>query len=116
MNRRRFNELQGQEDSIGRSIGLADEIEKHKTQIIESLTIQEDTLKRVKLRTLQMFNALGMSESILMLIERRSRGDMIIFCCMVVFTLLLIYCLCQYKWGDWDSPEETNVLEEDSFN
>ena len=62
--------------------------------------MQEDTLKRVRLRTLQMFNSLGMSESILTLIERRSRADMIIFCCLVVFTLLLIYALCQYKFGD----------------
>ena len=46
-----------------------------------------------------MFHSLGMSESILMLIERRSRADMIIFCCLVFFTLLLIYGLCQYKWG-----------------
>ena len=65
--------------------------------------MQEDTLKRVRLRTLQMFNSLGMSESILTLIERRSRADMIIFCCLVVFTLLLIYALCQYKFGDSSS-------------
>jgi len=53
-----------------------------------------------------MFNSLGMSESILMLIERRSRADMIIFCCLVVVTLGLIYGLCQYKWG---SPLEDPI-------
>ena len=84
---------------MDRSLGIADEIEKHKTNILNSLAMQEETLKRVKLRTLQMFHSLGMSESILMLIERRSRADMIIFCCLVVFTLLLIYGLCSYKWG-----------------
>ena len=57
-------------------------------------------MKRVKLRTLQMFNSLGMSESILLLIQRRSRGDLIIFCCLAVFTLLVIYGLCQYKWAE----------------
>ena len=79
---------------MDKSQGLADEIEKHKDSILNSLSLQEETLKRVRLRTLQMFNSLGMSESILTLIERRSRADMIIFCCLVLFTLALIYGLC----------------------
>lgn len=84
---------------MNRSLGIVDEIEKYKTSILTSLSVQEETLKRVKLRTLQMFHSLGMSENILMLIERRSRADLIIFCCLVVFTLLLIYGLWTYKWG-----------------
>lgn len=94
-------------------MGLADEIEKHKTGILTSLTVQGETLKRVKLRTLQMFNSLGMSENILILIERRSRADMIIFCLLVVFTLLLIYGLCLYKWGQ---PEEIVDVDESVLN
>ena len=37
---------------MDRSLGIADEIEKHKTNILNSLAMQEETLKRVKLRTL----------------------------------------------------------------
>lgn len=99
MNTGKFNELQRNEQSIDNSIKIASEIEGYKNSIISSLSLQEETLKRVRLRTMQMFNSLGMSESIVMLIERRSRADMIIFCCLVVFTLLIIYGLCQYKWG-----------------
>ena len=50
----------------------------------------------MKHRTLQMINSLGMSESILLLIERRSRADCLIFmglCCLV---LILIYVLLVY--------------------
>ena len=58
-----------------------------------------------------MFNSLGMSESILMLIERRSKADMIIFCCLVVFTIVLIYGLCQYKWASPVAMEDGGEFE-----
>mmetsp|Transcript_1297 Transcript_1297/g.1753 ORF Transcript_1297/g.1753 Transcript_1297/m.1753 type:complete len:99 (+) Transcript_1297:448-744(+) len=98
---------------MDRSLGIAEEIEKHKTSILSSLQLQEETLKRVKLRMLQMFHSLGMSESILMLIERRSRADLIIFFCLVVFTLLLMFALCQYKWGE-SAPDSDIVEPEDT--
>ena len=104
MNTGQFNDLVQNEQRIDNAMQIASEIEVHKNSILGSLSMQEDILKRVRLRTLQMFNSLGMSESILTLIERRSRADMIIFCCLVVFTLLLIYALCQYKWGSAPSP------------
>lgn len=40
-----------------------------------------------------MLNTIGMSESILKLIERRTKTDMLIFCGLVVLTLVLIYVL-----------------------
>jgi hypothetical protein len=43
-----------------------------------------------------MLNTIGMSESILKLIERRSKTDIIIFCGMALFTLLLIFTLFYY--------------------
>jgi hypothetical protein len=43
-----------------------------------------------------MLNTLGMSESILKLIEKRSRTDLIIFCVMAVLTLLLIMILIYF--------------------
>jgi len=48
------------------------------------------------MRTLQMLHSLGMSESILLLIERRGRADLLIFVCLAIFTLLFIYALIYY--------------------
>jgi hypothetical protein len=48
------------------------------------------------MRTLQMFNSLGMSESILLLIERRSRADMFIFVAMAIGTLVFLFVLYYY--------------------
>lgn len=57
---------------------------------------QQEILKKVKLRAFQMLNTIGMSESILKLIERRSKTDMIIFCGLALFTILLILVLFYY--------------------
>ena len=43
-----------------------------------------------------MINSLGMSESILLLIERRSRADCLIFLALCCVVLLLIYVLIFY--------------------
>lgn len=43
-----------------------------------------------------MLNTIGMSESIMKLIERRNKTDMLIFFGLAVFTLALIYCLIVY--------------------
>ncbi len=40
-----------------------------------------------------MLNTLGMSESILKLMERRSKTDMLIFFGLAILTLILIYFL-----------------------
>lgn len=50
-----------------------------------------------------MLNTIGMSESILKLIEKRTKADFLIFLGMAVFTLILIYVLFAYVrpmlWG-----------------
>ena len=48
------------------------------------------------MRTLQMFNSLGMSESILLLIERRSRADLFIFVALAIGTVVFIMVLYYY--------------------
>jgi hypothetical protein len=53
-------------------------------------------MKRTRERTIKMLNTIGMSESILKLIERRTKGDMLIFCLLVAGTLLFMYIL--YFW------------------
>ena len=60
-------------------------------------------MKKVKLRTFQMLNTIGMSESILKLIEKRGKVDCLIFVGMVLLTLVFIYILVTYIrpiiWG-----------------
>jgi hypothetical protein len=48
------------------------------------------------MRTLQMFNSLGMSESILLLIERRSRADLFIFVALAIGTVVFMMVLYYY--------------------
>jgi len=55
--------------------------------------MQDETLKRVKVKALQMMQTLGMSESILLLIERRGRADLLIFGFLACVTLAVIYAL-----------------------
>ena len=43
-----------------------------------------------------MMNSLGMSESILLLIERRSRADCFIFVGLACLVLIIIYVLLYY--------------------
>ena len=43
-----------------------------------------------------MLNTIGMSESILKLIEKRSRTDMFIFCGLAVTTIIMILVLFYY--------------------
>ena len=64
--------------------------------MLEQLDKQKDMLKRVKSRTMQMFDALGMSDSIVTLIDRRSKGDIAIFVFLCILTLAVIYGLLYY--------------------
>jgi len=80
-------------ESLLRSNSVADEIRREGLGILNSLQIQEDALKRVKVRSLAMLAQLGMSDSILLLIERRGRADLLIFGALAVTILILMYVL-----------------------
>lgn len=58
--------------------------------------MQNQTLKKVKLRTMQMLNTIGISESILKMIEKRTKADFLIFIGMAILTLVVIYVLFTY--------------------
>lgn len=96
MERRRFNQLTKEHDSLDKSHNYASEIEKHGDNIINSLFTQGQTLKKVKNRTMQMLSTIGISEGILKMIEKRSKTDMVIFFVMAFLTILLIYLLVAY--------------------
>jgi len=60
-----------------------------------------------------MLNTIGMSESILKLIERRGKTDLIIFCGLALFTILLILVLFFYvkPWLFSNPIVQTSVEE-----
>jgi predicted membrane channel-forming protein YqfA (hemolysin III family) len=53
-------------------------------------------LRKVKNRTQQMLNTIGVSEGILKMIEKRSKTDMVLFVVMAIITLIVIYLLVAY--------------------
>jgi hypothetical protein len=81
---------------LGKAQGYANEIERYGEDIISGLSTQEDILKKVRTRTIQMLTTIGMSESILKLVEKRSKTDLLIFCGLVLLTVVLIYVLINY--------------------
>ena len=83
-------------DSLQRSKQLAEEMLSSGNFITEEMTKQDEALKKIKRRTLQMLNSIGMSESILKLIDRRSKIDFLIFIGLVLFTLAFLYVLLYY--------------------
>ena len=68
----------------------------HGRDIVTNLYSQSEVLKKVKQRTMQMLNTIGMSESILKLIDKRTKADVFIFIALAIITLLIIYVLYYY--------------------
>ena len=68
----------------------------HGRDIVTNLYSQSEILKKVKQRTMQMLNTIGMSESILKLIDKRTKADVFIFIALAIITLLIIYVLYYY--------------------
>lgn len=81
---------------MGKSQAYASEIERYGEDILTGLSTQEQILKKVRTRTLQMLTTIGMSESILKLVEKRSKTDVLIFCGLVLATVVLIYVLLTF--------------------
>lgn len=94
-----YDEYLGQEHqtlhSAHRSV---DDLLMNGTQIIGRLREQRDTLKGVRSRVLDIANALGMSNAVMNLIEKRSFEDKIIlFGGMAAFLVFVIIVLI-YIW------------------
>ena len=75
---RNQEELKRQSENIKASLEYSDSIQDQGKSILESLNSQGEVLKKVKLRTFQFLNVLGVSGSIMRLIERRGREDNLI--------------------------------------
>ena len=93
---RNHQELQRQSENIKASIDYTNDIKDQGTSIIENLTSQTEVLKKVKLRTFQFLNVLGVSGSVMRLIERRGREDNLIVIGLFIFTLFMMYMAFYY--------------------
>mmetsp|Transcript_6981 Transcript_6981/g.6161 ORF Transcript_6981/g.6161 Transcript_6981/m.6161 type:complete len:181 (+) Transcript_6981:114-656(+) len=89
-------ELKRQSDNIKASIEYTGNIQDQGTSILESLNAQGEVLKKVKLRTFQFLNVLGVSGSIMRLIERRGREDNLIVFGLCFLTLIILYIAYYY--------------------
>lgn len=89
-------ELKRQSENIKASLEYTEDIQDKGRGILESLSSQGEVLKKVKLRTFQFLNVLGVSGSIMRLIERRGREDNLIVLALCVLTLVMMYVSYYY--------------------
>ena len=81
-------ELKRQSENIKASLEYSTNIQDQGRSILESLDSQTEVLKKVKMRTFQFLNVLGVSGSIMRLIERRGREDNLIVVGLCFLTLI----------------------------
>mmetsp|Transcript_1967 Transcript_1967/g.3447 ORF Transcript_1967/g.3447 Transcript_1967/m.3447 type:complete len:144 (-) Transcript_1967:69-500(-) len=91
--RRKIKQMQDDNDKLSRASNIAEEIGRSGSQILGQIKQQTDTLVGVNQKAMKMLSTLGVSDGILTRIEQRSKGDLIIFCALCLFTLLFIYFL-----------------------
>lgn len=96
LDRRRIKQLQDESDGLGRAQKVAEEINKSGSRILADLKTQSDMMKGVYRKTQDMLKQLGVSDSILTRIERRSKEDLLIFFGLCIFTLAFIFFLNSY--------------------
>ncbi|CAI2380204.1 unnamed protein product [Moneuplotes crassus] len=93
---RNQEELKKQSENIKASLEYSDNIQNQGNSILESLNAQGEVLKKVKLRTFQFLNVLGVSGSIMRLIDRRGREDNLIVIGLCFLTLIMMYIAYYY--------------------
>ena len=83
-------------DKLDESLAITEEIKSQGKGIMGQLQNQREILIKSRNRTVDMLKAIGMSESIIKLIEKRTKGDWLIFLGLAVGTLVLMYVLIYY--------------------
>lgn len=72
---------------------MSEEIQASGAGILGSLKSQQETMSNVRAKTETMLTKLGMSDNIITLIERRGKGDLLIFFAGAIFILVFMYFL-----------------------
>jgi len=73
-----------------------DDLLGHGSSILSSLRDQHGTLKSARKKVLDVINTLGLTNTVMRLIEKRGSGDKIIFWVGVVITCLIMYLTVWY--------------------
>ena len=88
--------------SVQQNIGLTnahrdmDNLIGHSSSILTNLRDQRMTLKGVHRKILDISNSLGLTNTVMRLIEKRSFQDKIVFCVGVVVTCVVMYLVWKY--------------------
>lgn len=80
--------------SVQRSKSMLEEAFQTGSSILESMTGNKEILKRTHRQLLDVLNTVGLSESLLKLIDRRQRGDVRLTYFGMVCIVLLLVVLC----------------------
>lgn len=91
--------LHGDIESLNNSNRVAYELREMAIGVVTALREQNFTLKRAKRRLLDISNTLGLSHTLMRVIERRNVQDQIIVYSLMVFVLVLFGLLVYYfRW------------------
>ena len=81
------------QNSLGRTNRYMDDMLGQGASILENLREQRGTLKGAQKKMLDVFNTLGMSNTVIRLIERRSQGDKYILIGGMVATCIFMWII-----------------------
>jgi len=82
--------------ALGRTNRYMDDVLGQGAEILQSLQDQRDVLKGAKRKLLDVANSLGMSDTVIRLIERRSVGDKYILIGGMVATCVFMFIVLRY--------------------
>jgi len=82
--------------ALGRTNRYMDDVLGQGAEILQSLQDQRDVLKGAKRKLLDVANSLGMSDTVIRLIERRSVGDKYILIGGMVATCVFMFTVLRY--------------------
>lgn len=91
--------LYGDIESLSNSNRVANELREMAVGVVEALREQNWTLKRARRRLLDISNTLGLSQTLMRVIERRNFQDQVIVYSLMVFVVVLFVVLVYYfRW------------------
>lgn len=79
-----------------RSNRAVDDLLGHGSAMLESLRNQRDTIKGFRRKLLDVANILGMSNTVMRLIEKRSRGDRLVLVGGILVTCFVMFLTIRY--------------------
>ena len=85
-----------QQDSLGRSHAMMDDLQEMGTRALDSLRVQRGTLKGAHRKALDMANILGMSNALMKMIGREDQTNAWITYACMVFSIIVVFTVWWY--------------------